>query len=228
MGGRANPSNFVSEILFAENLVHQHLDIVPDVPVEVDIDARVVRHDGLDGEEVGVHPVEILFLLPDVAVHLFLEGGELVGVEGAFGLGGFGGLGGISAEVDFLGVVGAGGEGRVDVDEVDGAAGVAERGARGEAFAADDEVARGVGEGILTRSFPHALDRLELVKGHAAAHEPFGAVAAGIPQRALEVVQQRLAADRIGEEGDVANGHDWVPWLNVNEDRPVVLPGESN
>ena len=209
-------NDFVLEIVLPEDLVHQDFDVMPDVPVEMDIDARVVRHDGLDGEEVGVHPVEVFFLFPDVAVHFLLEGGEGVVVEGAFGFGGFGGLAGVAAEIDGLGVVGAGGEGRVDVDEVDGPPGIAQRGAGGKAFAADDEVAvtqsRQAAKGILRvfaslREVPDVFERFHLVKGHAAADKALGVVAAGIAEGALEVVQQRLAADGFGKEGDVADGH---------------------
>ena len=67
------PHYLISEILLSEDLVHKNLDIMPDVIVEMHIYACRVAHHGFDGHKVFVHPVEIAFLVPDVAVHLLLE-----------------------------------------------------------------------------------------------------------------------------------------------------------
>ena len=68
------PNNLIPKILLAKHLVHQDLDIVADVPVQMHINAGGVRHDALDRHQVFVHPVQVVFLLPYIAVQGLLEG----------------------------------------------------------------------------------------------------------------------------------------------------------
>ena len=178
-----------------------------DVPVEVHVDAGGVAHDGLDGHQVLVHPVEVALFVPDVAVHLLLEGAELVDVQ--FGLGlaeGLGGLG-IAAEVDFLGVVRPAGKGRVDVDEVDRDAPVFQVSTSRDALAPQDEV--------VVRVLPDPLGEVGFVVGHAARDALDDAVAVAVAQEALcadKVVEQGLPFEGVGEVGDVFYGHGGV-WV---------------
>ena len=70
---RTFPTNFVNKVFFSKNLVHQHLNIMPNMPVEVYIDAGSVTHNATDGDKVFVHPVQVFFLIPDITIHFFLQ-----------------------------------------------------------------------------------------------------------------------------------------------------------
>jgi len=212
MCGCAFPNYFILEAVFPEHLVHQHFDVVADVPIEVHVDAGVVRHDGFDGHEILVHPVEVVLFGPDVAVHLLVESAELVVGEFLFGPGQGGCDLGISADVDFLGVVGAGGEGRVDVDEVDLDARLLEMGAGGEALAADHQA------GILLVRPADGFQRVELIARHAAGDAAQNLVAVAVGEQAAgadEVVEHGLALDGLGKIGNVVNGHGASSGLRV-------------
>ena len=86
----------------------------------MDINRRITRHHRLDGTKVLIHPVEILLLLPHVAIHLFLKGGEAIVIDlfALFDLARLV-LKGITPEIDFLRVVRAGRERRIDVNKID-------------------------------------------------------------------------------------------------------------
>ena len=71
MRGGALPDNLVAKVFFPEHLIQQYLDVVPNVPVQVHINAGGVAHYGFDGDQVLVHPVEVVLFVPDVAVQGF-------------------------------------------------------------------------------------------------------------------------------------------------------------
>ena len=72
--GGSLPHDYILKCGFAKNLVHQDLHIMPDVIVQMHIDRCRFTHDALDCHEVFVHPAQVLFFIPDIAVHLFLKG----------------------------------------------------------------------------------------------------------------------------------------------------------
>ena len=67
------PNNLISKVLLTEYLVHKNLYIMSYVIVEMYIYACGIAHYRLDSHEVLVHPVEVVLLIPDVAIHLLLE-----------------------------------------------------------------------------------------------------------------------------------------------------------
>ena len=199
MGGSALPDNLVSEIVFTKNLVHQDLHIMPDVIVQMHIDRCCFAHDALDRHEVFVHPAQVLFFIPDIAVHLFLKGFQLVHIQFPLRLrDGLGNLG-IAADIDLFGVVRAAGKGRVDVDQIDLNALLFQIGAGRHAFAANDHVAIGV--------LAHGLLLLHLVQGHSPLERHGQLVRALVAQNAVEISQNSLSLYGLGNEGNVFNGH---------------------
>ena len=222
VGGSALPDNLVSEIVFTKNLVHQDLHIMPNVIVQMHIDRCRFTHDTFDRHEVFVHPAQVLFFIPDIAVHLFLKGFQLVHIQLPLRLrNGLGNLG-IAADIDLFGVVRAAGKGRVDVDQIDLNALLFQIGAGRHAFAANDHVATGV--------LAHGLLLLHLVQGHSPLERHGQFVRALVAQNAVEISQHRLLLHGFGNEGDVFNGHYPCPpfsmWcMNCSSD--VAIPMEA-
>ena len=195
---RPFPHNFIPEIILPEHLIHQYLDIMSDMPIQVHVDAGRVAHHGLDGHQVFVHPVEVALLVPDVAIHLFLKSLQFFYVQFVFCLAYRLRHPRISPQVHLLGIVRAAGKGRVDVHQVHGDAAVLEVGAGGEALAADDEVVRRVG------GVAHVFAQFGFVVGHAAGDALHHAVVIPVAENAAgadEVVQQGLSFQRVGEVG---------------------------
>ena len=193
------PCDFISKIILTKHFVHQNFYIVPDMPIQMHIDRCRFAHDALDRHEVFVHPAQVLFLIPDIAVHLFLKGFQLVHIQFPLRLrDGLGNLG-IAADIDLFGVVRAAGKGRVDVDQVNLNALLFQIGAGRHAFAANDHVAIGV--------LAHGLLLLHLVQGHSPLERHGQLVRALVAQNAVEISQHRLPLHGFGNEGNVFNGH---------------------
>ena len=76
--------------------------IVADVVIQMDINRRRFTHDRFNCHEVFIHPTEVLFLIPHIAIHFFLKGSQLVDVQLLLRLGdGLRHLG-IAADVDLF------------------------------------------------------------------------------------------------------------------------------
>lgn len=101
-----------------KNFIQQNFYIVPNVPIQMNINGCRLTHHTLDGYKVLIHPVEILFLIPHIAIHFFLKGFQFLDVQFLFRLGnGLSHLG-VAAEIHLLGIVRAAGKGWVDVHKV--------------------------------------------------------------------------------------------------------------
>ena len=83
---RSFPYDFISEVIFSENLIHQHLHIMSYMPVQMNINTCRIAHHTLDGHQIFVHPVQIAFLVPNVTVHLLLKGFQLFHIQLYFSL----------------------------------------------------------------------------------------------------------------------------------------------
>ena len=104
---------------------------MPNVPVQMHVDAGGVAHHGFDGDQVLVHPVEVVLFVPDIAVQGFFPA---IGLEtGAVGLRrlGFG----MAAHQNLFAIVGTAGKRGVDVNQIDLLAGRQQVGAGRLAFA---------------------------------------------------------------------------------------------
>ena len=131
---------------------------MPDVVIQMHINGRSFAHHTFNGHEVLVHPVEIFFFIPYVAVHLFLKGFQFLDVQLLLCLGdGLGHLG-VAAEVDFLGIIRTAGKGRIDGHQVHLDPLLLQISAGRDALSTDDQVA------ILV--FSHGLLFFHLVQGH--------------------------------------------------------------
>ena len=82
------------------------------------IDAGPFAHDTLDSHEISVHPVQVILLVPNVTIHLFLEGLHLFDVKFLLSLTDGISHFGVAAHIDLLGIVGSRGERRVNINEV--------------------------------------------------------------------------------------------------------------
>ena len=204
---RALPNDFIAEVIFAENFVHEHLYIVSNVIIQMYINRRCLAHNALDGHEVLIYPVEVLLLVPHIAVHLLLKGFQLVDVQLLLRLGdGLGHLG-IPADVDLLGIVGAAGKGRVNVDQVHLDAPVLQIGTGGDALPSDHQVS--------VRVLAHRLLLLHLVQGHPPLEHHGHIVRTLVLEDAVEVAQYGLSLNGFGDEGDVFNRHGNPPYASM-------------
>ena len=169
------------------------------MPVEMDIDTGVFRHDGLDCSQILVHPIEVLLLVPNIPVHLLLKRGVcFVGNLGT-GLRTFS-LQGVPAKDNLLGVICARRERRVDIDEVNLHAFVFQIGAGRKTFTANDKIVRIAGRSdMFTR--PHLVER------HSTAKRCLNRVVPIVAKRTGEVVQYRLPFDGLGEKRNKLCAH---------------------
>ena len=169
------------------------------MPIQMHINGRRLTHDTLDGHEVLIHPVEILLLIPHVAVHLLLKGFQLVHVQLLLRLGdGLGHLW-VPADIDLLGVVGAAGKGRVDIDQVHLDAPILQIGTGGDALPPDHQVT--------VRVPAHRLLFLHLVQWHPPLEHHGHIVRALVLEDAVEIAQHGLSLDGFGDKGDIFNRH---------------------
>ena len=157
----------------------------------MNIDGCIIAHHRFDGAEIFIHPVEILLLLPHVAVHLLLKGGEAVVIDlfALFDLARLA-LKVITPEIDFLRVVRTGRKRRINVNKINLDTLILQVGACAQTFAADHEI---VGLGIRA----DLLLQLHLIARHAATKTVLDLVIAVIAQRPCEI-ENRLSLDRIG------------------------------
>ena len=202
-----SPNDLVHEIFFPKNFVQQNLYIVPNMPIQMHIDGCCLAHDRFDCHKIFIHPTEILFLVPHIAVHLLLKGFQLVNVQLPLRLGdGLRHLG-IAADIDLFGVVGPAGKGRVDIDQIDLDTLLLQIGAGRDALAPNDHVAIGVlADGFL---FFH------LIKGHPSLEDHLGVVRTLVFENAVEVAQDSLALNGFGDEGNIFNRHYICPPLFI-------------
>ena len=172
---------------------------MPDMPVQMNINARRVAHHALDGDKVLIHPVQIFFLVPDVAVHLLLEGAQGVVRQLRLRRAQLLRKARIAAQIDLLCIVRTARKRRVDVDEIDRAPLLAQIGTRGDALAAYDE--------ILRRILPDALLLRKVIDGHPAPQIVREHVLPMIAQGAPKVVEHRLSLNRVGEKRNISYCH---------------------
>ena len=206
------PNYLVDKVILPEYLIHEDFDIVPDMVVEVHIDACVVAHDRLDGHEVLVHPVEIALFVPDVTIHLLVEGAQILVVEFFLGLRDGGSDLRVVAHIHLLGIVGTAGKGRIDIYEVHLDVLVLEIGASREALAAQHH--------IVLRIVSHLFDGLHLVVGHAALDILHDAVVVAVAEHTLgahKVVEQCLTLEGVGEIGDISDSHSYLLVMSLKK-----------
>ena len=163
------------------------------------IDACTVTHHTLDGDEIFIHPVQILFLVPDIAVHLFLERAQGIVCQLRLRRTQFLRDARIPPQIDLLCVVRSARKRRVNVNEIHMPPLLAQIGARRNALAANDEVLR--------RIRPDALLLRQLVDGHPAPQIVGEHVLPMIAQGAPKIVQYRLPLDRLREKRDISYRH---------------------
>ena len=138
------PNNLISKVLLTEYLVHKNLYIMSYVIVEMYIYACGIAHYRLDSHEVLVHPVEVVLLIPNVAIHLLLEFLHVAIVELLLCLVDSLLHERISAYINLLCVVGTRSERRVDIYKVYLYALVFEVGTSRQTLAVHDDIAVGV------------------------------------------------------------------------------------
>ena len=186
---------------------------MPDVIVQMHIDRCRFAHDAFDRHEVFVHPVQVLFLIPDIAVHLFLKGFQLVHIQLPLSLhDGLGNLG-IAADIDLFGVVRTAGKGRVDVDQVNLNALFFQIGAGRHAFAANDHVAIGV--------LTHGLLLFHLIQGHSPLERHGQLIRALVAQNTVEISQNSLSLNRLRDKRYIFNRHYTSSYLSVSSSRMI-------
>ena len=134
------PNYFIEKLILSKNLIHYNFNIMRNMPVQMQVDRCVITHDTLDGHEVFVHPVEVILLVPDVTIHLFLKGSQFIQFHRLFSLFDFLRQQRVPAQVDFLGVISAGGKGGIDIDQIHSNSLIFQIGAGGKTFAADKQI----------------------------------------------------------------------------------------
>ena len=70
---RIMPNNLVPKLIFSKYFVHKNFYIVPYVPIQMHIDRSRVTHNSFDSHKILIHPIQIAFLVPNIAIHLFFE-----------------------------------------------------------------------------------------------------------------------------------------------------------
>ena len=199
------PNNLIYKVLLSEYLIHQNLDIVSDMIVKVYVDAGGIAHDGLDGTEVFVHPVQVALLVPDVTIHLLLEGTQLVAVQFALGLVDSLCHSWIAAHIDLLGIVGSAGKGRVDIHQVHLDVVLLQISTGGETLASHHQVV----------TLAVAFFQFHLVERHAAADALIHLVG-------ITIAQHSAGAHKVVEHGlpfKGANGIGYVFYSHISVSR---------
>ena len=130
------------------------------MPIKMHIDRRSFAHYGFNSHQIFVHPIEILFLIPNIAVHLFFKGFQFVNVKFFFGFCyGFSNFG-IAADIYFLGIVCATCKRRINVHKVNLNALLFEISTSGNTFATDYHITVGI--------FTHSFLLFHFVQRHTA------------------------------------------------------------
>ena len=150
-----------------------------DMPVQMHINARRIAHYALNRQQILVHPVQIFFLIPNVAVHLLFKGAQLLAVHLRFGLRDRLGYLGIAAQINFLGIISTTGEGRINIHKVDADSLLLQISAGAHALAANNHI---------PAVAAHLLCFLHLVQRHSAQKVSVDVVRSLIAQRAPEII----------------------------------------
>ena len=100
------PNNLISKLIFTKYLVHKNFHIVSNMPIQMHIDRSSVAHNGFDCNKVLIHPIQIAFFVPYIAIHLFFEVAQLFTIN--FSLGLFNSLCHfwIATNINLLGIIG--------------------------------------------------------------------------------------------------------------------------
>lgn len=203
------PYNFIPKIILTKDLIQQNLDIMANMPIQMDINACRIAHHGFDCHQILVHPVEIVLLVPDIAVHLLLERPQFLDIQFAFSLtNGLGNLG-VASQIDLLGIIGTAGKGRINIDQIHGDSFVLQIGAGRQTLSANNEIAVRI-------VFP-ALSKLGLVKRQTAfdaLDDPIVVAIAKQPFGAYKIVENSLTFQRVREIRDVFDCHNRILFIN--------------
>ena len=80
------PHDLINKLIFTKYLVHKNLHIVSYVPIQMHINRCGITHYGLYCNKVFIHPIEIAFFVPYIAIHLFFEVAQLFTINLCLGL----------------------------------------------------------------------------------------------------------------------------------------------
>ncbi len=80
------PNDLISEFILTKNFIHKNFNIVSCMVVKMYINRCCFTHNRLNRHEIFVHPVEILFFIPNIAIHFFLKSFEFIDVKLFFSL----------------------------------------------------------------------------------------------------------------------------------------------
>ena len=175
---------------------------MPDVPIQMYIDGSILTHDGFDSHEVLVHPVEVALLVPDIAVHFFLESLELIHIKLLLGLRDSLSHRRIAANVDLLGIISSAGKRRVDINQINLDSLILQISTGRNTLTTNDQITIGI--------IAHTLLQLHFVKRHPPLHTLHHGIVVPVTQDSAgtdKIIQQGLTLQRIGEIGDVTNSH---------------------
>ena len=202
MGSRTFPYNFIPKIILPKHLIHQYFYIMPNMIIQMHIDACRIAHYRLDSHQILVHPVEVTFLIPNVTIHLFLKRTQLLDIQFAFSLTNSFGHFGIATKIHLFGIIGTAGKGRVNINQVHRDTFVFQVGTSRKAFATKHEIS------VLVSA--DTFLQLGFVERHALLDAFFYTVVVAIAEDALgayKIVEHGLAFQCIGEIGYVFDCH---------------------
>ena len=160
-------------------------------------------HNRLDCHKIFIHPTEIFFLVPHIAIHLFLKGFQFVDVQFLLRLGDDLRHLGVPTDIDLFCVVRPAGKGWVNVDQINLDTPLFQVGAGGDALTTNDHVAVGV--------LAHSFLLFHLIKGHSPLENHRGIVGAFVLENTVEIAEDGLAFDGFWDKGDVFNRHGFAP-----------------
>ena len=172
------------------------------MPVQMHINTCSITHHRLYSHQVFIHPVQIAFLVPYVAIHLFLEGTQFLYIQFAFSLTDSFRYLRVTAQIHLLGIVGTTRKRRVDVHQIDCYTFIFQISACGKAFSAKHKIAVFI--------FTDTLLKFGFIERHSAT-DMFGhsviAVIAQYTFCAYKVVKHSLTFQCIWEIGYIFYSH---------------------
>ena len=110
------PNYLVQEEIFSKDFIKQHFNIMPNVPIQVDIYRTLFAHYAFNSHKILIHPIEVTLFVPDITIHFLFELPKFINAQLALGL--RNGLSDfrIPANIDFLSIVSSAGERRIYIN----------------------------------------------------------------------------------------------------------------
>ena len=167
--------------------------------IQMYINRCCFAHYGFNCHKIFIHPTEILFFIPNIAVHFFLKSFELINIEFLLSLSnGFCHLG-ITADIYFLGIIGTAGKGRININKVNLNAPLFKISASGNAFATNNHIAVGI--------FSYGFLLFHLIQRHTTLECHRNIVGTLVFEYSVKVAEHSLSFHRLRYKRYIFNRH---------------------